>query len=60
MLQSRVRLYCKIEPGAKVDRIFLKLVQFNNVQMPEISKMFPKFKACVTITVQYYFQFLLI
>ncbi len=44
MLRSCLRLYCKTEPGSDVKRIFLKLVQFNNVQMPEIASSFPNFK----------------
>ncbi len=27
-----------------MDRVFAKLTQFNNVQVPEITRMFPQFK----------------
>lgn len=44
MLRSTFRILAKVEPGSKVQRIFMKLTQFNNIQMPTIKELFPKFK----------------
>ena len=42
LIQSTIRLHCKVEPGEDVTHVFMKLTTFNAPQFKIIKELFPQ------------------